>query len=51
MGAKHKLNALYFQGAAVLAGVAGLLTQSWEVFFVVLALLLVAAVASGDIRR
>ncbi len=34
----------------VTAGVAGLLTQSWTVFFVVLALLVTAAVVSGNIR-
>jgi hypothetical protein len=50
LGAKRKLNSLYFQGAVVTAGVAGLLTQSWTVFFVVLALLTAAAVISGNIR-
>jgi hypothetical protein len=33
-----------------MAGVAGLLTQSWTVFLVVLALLTAAAVVSGNIR-
>jgi hypothetical protein len=50
LGAKRKLNSLYFQVAVVMAGVAGLLTQSWTVFFVVLALLTAASVVSGDIR-
>jgi hypothetical protein len=48
--AKHKLNAAYFQGAVVLAGAAGLVTQSWAVFFIVLALLVATALASRDIR-
>jgi hypothetical protein len=50
LGAKRKLNSLYFQGAVVTAGVAGLLTQSWTVLLVVLALLTAAAVISGNIR-
>jgi hypothetical protein len=50
LSAKHKLNAAYFQGAVVLAGAAGLATQSWTVFFIVLALLVATALSSGDIR-
>jgi hypothetical protein len=34
----------------LVAGVAGLATGSWPVFFVVLLLLSAAAVAAGDIR-
>jgi hypothetical protein len=51
MGAKQKLNVAVFNGALVFAGLAGLLTQSWTVFAVVLALMVGAAFLAGDIRR
>jgi hypothetical protein len=51
MGAKQKLNVAVFNGAMVFAGLAGLLTRSWTVFAVVLALMVGAAFLAGDIRR
>jgi hypothetical protein len=51
MGAKQKLNVAVFNGAIVFAGLAGLLTKSWTVFAVVLALMVAAAYLAGDIRR
>jgi hypothetical protein len=50
LSARHKLNAAWLRWAGLLAGLAGLVTQSWPVFFVVLALLVAAALAAGDIR-
>jgi hypothetical protein len=51
MGAKQKLKVATFNGALIFAGLAGLLTKSWTVFAVVLALMTGAAVVAGDIRR
>src|SRR5262245_14716028 len=48
MSAKHKLNAANFVGALVVAGVIGGACQSWLVFVVALAGLLVASVIAGD---
>jgi hypothetical protein len=51
MSAKQKLNAAYFLGAALTAGLIGLLVGSWTVFGVALAALLVANCHAGDLRR
>jgi len=51
MGAKAKLNAAYFHGAVVIAGVIGWVAGSWVVFLISLGLLLVASVYAGEIRR
>lgn len=50
MGIRQRLNAGFFQGSVLLAGLVGWLAQSWTVF----ALVLLAAVAlnlyAGEIR-
>jgi hypothetical protein len=51
VSAKHKLNAAYFQGALLVAGVLGIWTESIAVFAIVLVGLLVASALSGAIRR
>lgn len=50
MGAKHKLNNAHLNGAVLLAGLAGLLTDSVGVFAIALLVLIGAALASGEIR-
>jgi hypothetical protein len=50
MGARQKLNAAYFQASVVVAAVAGLLTDSWPVFIVSVAVLVGANLCAGDIR-
>lgn len=50
MGARHKLNQLYFFGSALFAGLFGLLAESWLVFLGVLMALLALMVHGGDIR-
>ena len=50
MGARQKLNSMTAGGIFVVAGVIGLVCQSWLVFFVVGGLLTLAAVGNGDIR-
>jgi hypothetical protein len=51
MSAKHKLNAAYFQGALLVAGLVGALADSWAVFVIALIALLLAAYHAGDLRR
>ena len=51
MGAKAKLNAANFYGAAIVAGLIGWLAGSWTVFLVALGLLLIAGLHAGSIRR
>ncbi len=50
MSARHKLNAAVLNGAIAAALVVGLLTQSVAVFLIVLAVLLVGALHSGELR-
>lgn len=50
MPARHKLNAAYFQGSVVVAGIAGCACSSWTVFATALTLLLIGNVMAGDIR-
>ena len=50
MGARHKLNQVHLLGAAGVAAVVGLLTQSWAAFFIALALLVGGAIYAGDVR-
>ncbi len=50
MGARHKLNQAYFNGAVFFAAIMGMLTESWAVFFVILGLSIAIALHSGDIR-
>jgi hypothetical protein len=51
VSAKHKLNAAYFLGALLIAGLLGAITGSWIVFALALAGVLIAAYHSGDMRR
>ncbi len=48
--ARHKLNAASVNGILILAGLAGLLLQSWNVFVLVGVVLAVSAWCAGDIR-
>lgn len=50
MGARKKLNAAYFGGSFFIAGVLGLLTGSWTIFALTLAVLLVLNCYDGSIR-
>ncbi|CAN5849604.1 hypothetical protein BH23PLA1_BH23PLA1_26170 [soil metagenome] len=50
MGARSKLNVAYAQGCLILAAVVGILAESWTVFAVVLAVLVVGCVLAGEIR-
>jgi hypothetical protein len=50
MGARHKLNQAHLLGAVAIAAVAGLLTESWAVFFIAVTVLLGGAICAGDIR-
>jgi hypothetical protein len=51
MSAKRKLNSAHFLGCLFVAGLIGLITQSFVVFLIMLASLLAAAYHAGDIRR
>ena len=48
--AKHKLNQAHYNGALVLAGIVGLGSGSFLVFFIALAICLGMAYHSGGIR-
>jgi len=50
MGARHKLNGIYFGGSAFVAALFGLAAQSWSVFGLALLGLLAIHVVSGSIR-
>ncbi len=50
MGARHKLNGIYFGGSAFVAALFGLAAQSWSIFGLVLLGLFAAQVISGHIR-
>jgi len=50
LGARQKLNSAYFTGSLVLAGVAGVLTESFVVFLIFLSLLIVCSINDGGIR-
>jgi hypothetical protein len=51
MGAKRKLNSIHATSAVVVAAMIGGAAQSWTVFAVVLAVLLVVGFHNGAIRR
>lgn len=51
IGARHKLNVAFVNGALIVAALAGLVFQSWVVFAVVAVVLVGAAIYCGDIRR
>ncbi|QDT66658.1 hypothetical protein [Calycomorphotria hydatis] len=48
--ARHKLNAAAINGVLLVAGLIALLTQSWQIFILLLFLLLVTSTVSGSIR-
>lgn len=50
MGARHKLNQAFVNGALIVAGLIGFATQSLIAFLVVLGILLLLSTHSGDIR-
>ncbi len=50
MGARHKLNIAFVNGALIDAAVAGSVFKSWTVFVVAAVVLIVAATYCGDVR-
>lgn len=50
MGARSKLNTIFFQAALVVAGTAGLVTESWNVFLSTLAALTAVLIVTGEVR-
>jgi hypothetical protein len=50
MNARQKLNLAYVNGAVLVAGLVGLLTESWGVFCLTLIVLVVIHLGSGGIR-
>lgn len=50
MSARHKLNSAYLQGAALVSGFIGLLTQSFGVFIVCFVVLAAMSLYDGSIR-
>ena len=48
--ARQKLNAAYIHGALIVAGLVAAIAQSWTLFALILAILLMTAVTSGHIR-
>jgi hypothetical protein len=50
LNARQKLNSAYINGALIIAGLVGLGTGSWAVFFLLLGVLLAIALADGGIR-
>jgi hypothetical protein len=48
--AREKLNSAYAGGSVLIAALIGVLVQSWPVFLIVLAILLVLNVVAGEIR-
>ena len=50
MGARHKLNEAFVNGAVIVAAIVGLLAESWLVFGLVFGGLFILKLYSGDIR-
>jgi hypothetical protein len=50
MNARNKLNAAHLNGSVIIAGIIGLLIQSWPIFIAALIVLVVGNVLSGEIR-
>jgi len=51
MGAKRQLNRFYGLSALLIAGLIGVVTQSWVVFWIAWAALLIGSIHAGNIRR
>ena len=50
MGARQDLNRIHALGSFGLAAIAGLITNSWLVFAVVMAILIAISLFTGEIR-
>jgi len=50
MSARNKLNVAYFNGSLLIAGVLGLVLQSWPIFFLALIALVIGNLYTGGIR-
>ncbi|HYV37043.1 MAG TPA: hypothetical protein VE988_15155 [Gemmataceae bacterium] len=50
MGARHKLNYIMLSIYVVVAGAIGILSGSWLVFWITLAIAVIVGLLSGDIR-
>ena len=50
MGARQRLNSLYFLGILIVAAIIGGGAGSWPVFFIVAGVLTATAINGGDIR-
>ncbi len=50
MGARQRLNSLYFIGVLIIAASIGGAANSWTVFCLVAGVLIAAAIYGGDIR-
>ena len=50
MSARRKLNGAHFSGAVIVAGLVGAFTESWLGFWMAGAVLIAAALLSGEIR-
>ena len=50
MGARQRLNSLFFCGALIVAAVIGVAAESWAVFVVAAVVLIAVFVYGGDIR-
>jgi hypothetical protein len=50
MNARHKLNLAYVNGALVIGGVVGMVTESWTLFWLSLVVVVIIHLGSGAIR-
>jgi len=50
MGARHKLNIAYLNGALIVAALVGGLADSWIVFLITAGIGVVLSLAAGEIR-
>ena len=50
LGARHKLNSIYFCGSVAVAGIIGAVADSWMVFFIAAGLLIAGSLSDGGIR-
>jgi len=50
MCARHKLNRIMLSIYAVVAGAIGILSGSWLVFWIAMAIAVIAGLLSGDVR-
>lgn len=50
MSARDKLNRAYLNGALLVAGVFGVIGQSWSIFVMAAVLLSLLSVATGEVR-